>query len=140
MPSASKFAANLPRFLLIWIVAVGAAFASVALFILVLSEFTMARFWEPWLTQFGVLGSSIAFALIALASGFTVGAVVGLALGRHSLRVTPIAGLLVAIAWLTSAVTYLGGDRPPWSSVIAATMLASGLIIGGVCLRHIRHA
>jgi hypothetical protein len=140
MPNSSSRLARFPGYLVTGVVALGAAFATVALFILVLGEFAMARFWEPWVAQFGVLGTSVSFAFVALASGFAVGAVVGFALGHRSSRVTLLAGALVAIAWLSGAVTYLGSAKPLWSSFIAAAMLAAGLVIGGFCTRHIRHA
>ena len=140
MPNNGSRPAHFPGYILTGVVAFGAAFATVALFILVLGQFAMARFWEPWVAQFGTFGISILFALVALATGFTVGAVVGFALGQRSSRVTLLAGVLVAIAWLSGAVSYLGSGKPTWSSLIAAAMLAVGLVLGGFCIRHIRHA
>jgi hypothetical protein len=140
MPIAIDRLTTLLRYLLIVVTAVGAAFASSALFTWILAQYAIARFWEPWVIRYGVAASSIPVALIALASGTAVGAVVGLVLGHRSSGVAPLAGALVTIWWLSSALTYSGDGPPVWSSIIAVGMLAVGLIIGGICARHLRHA
>jgi len=86
-------------------------------------------------TRFGVLAGVIPFVLVALTSGFAVGATVGLAFGRRALLIAALAGALAAIAWLIPDSGSLW-----WSSVIAAATLAAGLVLGSICTRRIRHA
>ena len=140
MLNASNRTASVSGYLLDGIMAVCAAFASVALFTWVLSELAVARFWEPWVTRFGVLGSGIPFAFVALISGFVVGAAVGLVFGHRALRVAALAGVFAALAWLIGTATYPDGGSLLRSSVIAAATLAIGLVMGSICTRRIRHA
>ena len=117
-----------------------AAYASVAIFTWALGQLAMARFWEPWVRQFGVLAIEIPSVLVALASGFAIGAAVGFAFGRRALHIAALAGVLAAIAWLVGVATYPEGGSLLWSSAIAATTLAVGLVLGSICTRRIRYA
>jgi len=140
MLNPSDHTLRLLRYLLEGIVTICAAFCSLALFTWALGQLAMARFWEPWVTRFGVLGVEIPSALVALTSGFAIGAAVGLAFGYRALRITVLAGVLAAAAWLIGAATYPNGGNLLWSSVIAAATLAAGLVMGSICTRRIRHA
>jgi len=138
MLTLSDRTATVLSYLLGGIVTICAAFASVALFTWALGQLAMARFWEPWAKQFGVLGYGIPFMLVALTSGVAVGGVLGLAFGRRALHIATLAGVLAAIAWLVTARSDSGGLV--WSSVIAAATLAVGLVVGSLCTRSFRHA
>jgi hypothetical protein len=132
--------AGVLRFLLEGIVVICTAYASVALFTWAIGQLAMARFWEPWVRQIGVLGSEIPFVLVTLTSGFAIGAAVGLAFGYRALRIAVFAGVLAAVALLVGEATYPDGTSSLWSSVTAAATLAAGLVIGGICTRRLRHA
>src|SRR3981189_14181 len=135
MLTLSGRTASVLRYLLEGVVTICAAYASVALFTWALGQLAMARFWEPWVRRFGVLGIEIPSALVALASGFAIGAVVGLVFGRRALYVAALAGVLAAIAWLVGVATYPEGGSLLWSSAIAAAALAVGLVMGSICTR-----
>jgi len=138
MLTPSGRTATVLRYLLEGVVTICAAYASIFLFTWALGQFAMARFWEPWVRRLGLLAIEIPSALVALASGFAIGAVVGLVFGRRALYIAALAGVLAAIARLVGAATYPGGSL--WSSGIAATTTAVGLIMGSICTRRIGHA
>jgi len=139
MLTPSGRTATVLRYLLEGVVTICAAYASIFLFTWALGQLAMARFWEPWVRRFGLLAIQIPSALVALASGFAIGTVVGLVFGRRALYIATLAGVLAAIAWLVGAATYPEGGSL-WSSAIAATTIAVGLIMGSICTRRIRHA
>jgi hypothetical protein len=132
---------NIQHHLLEGIAIICAAFASIALFTWGLTELAIARFWEPWVTRFGVLGSGIPFLIVALTSGFAIGAIVGLLFRRRALHVATLAGLLAAVAELVAAANYPDSVSVSlvWTTISAA-ILAFGLILGGISTRSIRHA
>src|SRR5713101_6408506 len=140
MLNPSGRTASVLRYLLEGIVTICTSYASVALFTWALGQLAMARFWEPWVTRFGVLGSEIPFLLVALTSGFAIGAAAGLVFGYRALRIAVLAGVLAAIAWLVGVAAYPDGGSVLWSSVTAAATLAAGLVMGSICTRRIRHA
>jgi hypothetical protein len=132
--------ANVLRYLLEGIVAICAAYASIALFTWAIGQLAMARFWEPWVRRIGVLGSEIPFVLVTLTSGFAIGAALGLAFGYRALRIAGLAGVLTVIALLVGEATYPDGGSSLWSTVTAAATLAAGLVMGSICTRRLRHA
>ena len=139
MPRSSQLVANLPRFLYEGIVALCAAFASLALASWALASLTVARFWEPWVAHLGVVIGFLLFAAVELASGFIPGTVIGLLVARQSLRTSLIAALLVAILWVLAAVldanfAHIG------SGLFGAGAVAVGLLLGTLCTHKVRHA
>jgi hypothetical protein len=128
------------RYLLEGIVAICAAYASLALFTWAIGQLAMARFWEPWVRRIGVLGSEIPFVLVTLTSGFAIGAALGLAFGHRALRIAALAGVLSAIGLLVGEATYQDGASSLWSSVTAVATLAAGLVVGSICTRRLRRA
>jgi hypothetical protein len=138
MLNPSGRTARVLRYLLEGIVAICTAYASIALFTWALGQLAMARFWEPWVTRFGVLGSEVPFVFVALSSGFAIGAAVGLVYGRRALHIAALSGVLAAVVWLVAP--YPNGGSMLWSSIVAAATLAVGLIMGSICTRRIRHA
>jgi hypothetical protein len=140
MPNLSDRTLAVLRYLLEGIVALCSAYASLALFTWANGQLAMARFWEPWVRRIGMLGIEIPVVLVTLTSGFAIGAFVGLAFGYRALRIAAFAGALATIALLVGEATYPDGSSSLWSSVIAAASLATGLVIGSICTRRLRHA
>jgi hypothetical protein len=111
--------------------AIGALWLSLFLFVVLLSHYTTARFWEPYVKEGGpivVVGPVIVIALLA---GAVPGALLGVLFKRHATRVAALAGLL-NIAW--SAALFFEGSTD-FTSAIA---LAIGLLLGGYAIARMR--
>ena len=140
MLNPSDGTAKALRYLIEGTASICVAFASIVLLEWSLVQMAMARFWEPWVKRFGVLGSEIPFALVAFSLGLALGAIIGLAFGRRALFVAVLAGALSLIMWLIGAATYPeDGSFLLWT-VIHASTLVVGLVMGSICARRIRHA
>ena len=121
-----------------------AAFACVGaleLFYWALAQWAALRIWEPWVIEYPVLGFVGPFGAIALACGVVVGLIVGAFVRPNSLLVAAWAG---ALAWILSfgAALVVGGISFVVGNyaVIAAPLLAVGLLAGALLGRHLRHA
>ena len=72
-----------------------ACVGAIQLFVLILEQYTIARFWERWVVQYPIAGTYIAFCIIALASGAFVGLAVGILARARALVIAAWAGLSV---------------------------------------------
>jgi hypothetical protein len=139
MLRTGQLAANLPRFLYEGIVALCAAFASLALASWALASLAIARFYEPWHAHFGVVVGFLLFAAVELASGFVPGTVVGLLVARQPLRTSLIAAVLVAILCVLAEASE-GNFEHIVSGLFGAGAVATSLLLGTLCTHKFRHA
>jgi hypothetical protein len=111
------------------------------LFDLALAQWAALRIWDPWVIEYPVLGFIGPFGVIALACGVTGGLIVGALVRPNSLLVAAWAGALACVlsfgaALVVGGISFVVGNY----AVIAALLLAVGLLAGALLGRHVRHA
>ena len=123
------------------LLAAAACVGALELFYWALEQWAALRIWEPWVIEYPVLGFVGPFGVIALACGVVVGLIVGAFVRLNSLLVAAWAG---ALAWILSfgAALVVGGISFVVGNyaVIAAPLLAVGLLAGALLGRRVRHA
>jgi len=135
--SASRVTSLALGFLYVALACVGA----IQLFVLVLEQYTMARFWEKWVVDYPLAGTYLPFCVIALASGILVGLVVGILAKAKGPAIAAWAGFCACILSFIAA-TAAGGIT--WAAIniafIAPPFIAGGLLLGALAGRKLRHA
>ena len=118
-----------------------ACVGSLELFSLALRHWTVLRAWEPWVKDFPTLAVAGPLAVIACASGLVVGLLVAVAVPDRATRVAIWAGLLACIWWFSAALVVEGAAfaSAPFS-VLAAPLIAIGMLLGAKLGRRRRHA
>jgi hypothetical protein len=111
------------------------------LFYWALAQWATLRIWEPWVIEYPVLGYAGPFAAIAVACGIVVGIIVGVVVRANPLRVAAWAGATACVlsfgsALIVGGLSFVMGTY----SVIAAPLLAVGLLAGASVSRGVRHA
>lgn len=136
MPASRASQAAL-KFLYVALACVGA----IQLFVLILEQYTIARFWERWVVEYPIAATYIPLCVIALASGVLVGSVVGVLAKSRALALAVWAGLSVCILFFLAA-TVAGGIAWAMANVtlIASPIIAVGLVLGAMLGRKLRHA
>jgi hypothetical protein len=121
--------------------AAAACVGALELFDLALAQWATLRIWEPWVIEYPVLGFIGPFGAIALACGVIVGLIVGVLVRPNSLLVAAWAGALTCVLSFGAALM-VGGISFVVSNyaVIAAPLLAVGLLAGALLGRNVRHA
>ena len=118
-----------------------ACVGAIQLFVLVLEQYTIARFWEHWVVEYPIAGTYIPFCVIALVSGVLIGSLVGLLARARALVVAAWAGLSVCVLSFLAAAVAGGID---WAvanvTLIAPPIIAAGLVFGALLGRKLRHA
>jgi hypothetical protein len=118
-----------------------ACVGAIQLFVLILEQYAIARFWEHWVVQYPIAGTYIPFCIIALASGALVGSAVGILARERALVIAAWAGLSVCLLSFL-AVAVAGGIDWAMANValIAPSVIAAGLVLGALFGRKLRHA
>jgi hypothetical protein len=118
-PRASQAALN---FLYVALACVGA----IQLFVLILEQYTIARFWEHWVVKYPIAATYIPFCIMAKARALAVAAWAGLSVCVISFVAAAAAG---GIDWAVANV-----------ALIAPPLIAAGLVLGALLGRKLRHA
>jgi hypothetical protein len=133
-PRVSQTALN---FLYVALACVGA----IQLFVLILEQYAIARFWERWVVKYPIAATYIPFCIIALVSGVLVGSAIGMLAKAKALAVAAWAGLSVCVLSFVAAAAASGID---WTvanvALIAPPLIAAGLVLGALLGRRLRHA
>jgi hypothetical protein len=108
-----------------------ALWLSLFLFVVLLLQYTNARFWEPYVKDGGPIVIVGPVIVIALLAGAIPGAFLGIIFRRYATRVAALAGLL-NMGW--GAVLYFEGAM----DLTTAITLAIGLLLGGYTVALMR--
>jgi len=121
--------------------AVLACVGAIQLFDLVLKQYVVTEFMERCITLYPVAGTYVPFVGIGVASGAFVGLVVGALAGTAAAPIAASAGLGACVLHFLTA-SLVGGVW--WAvtnpALLVAPSIATGLLLGALLGRKIRHA
>jgi hypothetical protein len=104
-------------------------------------QWAASRFSEPWAVEYPTIGVMGPFAVIALLSGFLVGALLAAVIRAKSLRIAAWSGAAACVLSFGAAVV-AGGVEWAFSegTVLVGPFVAGGLVLGALLVCKVRHA
>jgi hypothetical protein len=114
---------------------------AIQLFDVVLKQHVMSEFIERCITAYPATGVFVPFVSIGIGSGFVIGLAIGLLGGPRAVVIAGAAAFGVCVLHLTTAAL-VGGFL--WAvtnpALLAAPSIATGLLLGALFGRIMRHA